>query len=321
MSYQRRTSVYRSNTRSFCLIASLCSAATVIPVARASDHFVCAQGCAFVTVQSAVDSSAQGDTIHIGQGTYFENVLISKRLTLIGAGEDYTVIDGRFRAPVFTLNLGWPAPKTVTLVGMTITHGSGSFGGGIGLNTPDVTSKITKSVVTHNRAQFGGGMAVGSEGSAIVTNCTVARNTAGQRGGGVWVQAPSHVDITGTSFTENISNQDGGGIFIEEGLPDGSISLTNSTLANNTAQRDVGGLINLGGVSGLKTVVVARNSAGRDGGGVAGRRVGLDDVFVIQYTAGADGGGTFGEFPASIHTSIADNHPNNCAGDGGMGCP
>jgi predicted outer membrane repeat protein len=345
-------SAHRAGTRSLCLIAALFSAATAMPVAWAADRFVCAQGCVFVTVQSAVDSSASGDTIHIGKGTYFENVLIDdKSLTLVGAGEDYTAIDGRYRAPVFTLgnvsNLGGPAPKTVILIGMTITHGSGAFGGGIAVNnaildlrisiivsnqatedgggiylgTPTVTHKITRSVITHDRAAFGGGIGVAGETSAILTDCTVARNTAGQRGGGIWVQAPSYVNITGTSVTDNASNQDGGGIFLEGGLPDGFTSLTNSTLANNTATRNGGGLI--GGPASLKGVVIGRNSAGHDGGGIVGggrRGVGLTDVFVIQNTAGDNGGGIFGQAP-SIQTTLADNHPNNCAGGGEPGCP
>ena len=345
------SSTHRAGTRSFRLIAVLLSAATVMPVAWAADRFVCPQGCVFVTVQSAVDSSASGDTIYIGKGTYFENVLIDdKRLSLVGAGENHTVIDGRFRAPVFTLgsssNLG-QAPKTVTLMGMTITHGSGAFGGGVAvinatlelwntivvsnqateqgggvyLITSSGTHKITRSVITQNRAALGGGIAVGGETTALVTDCTVARNTAGQRGGGVWVQAPSFVEITGTSVTDNASDQDGGGMYLDSGLPDGLTSLTSSTLANNTARCDGGGLLGAG-PAGLNRVVIDRNSAGRDCGGIAVVRksVSLTDVFVIQNTAGNNGGGIFGELP-SAHTTLADNHPNNCAGTGEPGCP
>lgn len=48
----------------------------------------------FSTIREAIDSARDGDTILIGPGTYRENLKITKSLTLRGAGQEKTVIEG-----------------------------------------------------------------------------------------------------------------------------------------------------------------------------------------------------------------------------------
>ncbi|MEP4469253.1 MAG: hypothetical protein ABJ060_02910 [Bauldia litoralis] len=49
-----------------------------------------------MSIQEAIDAAAAGDTIHIGAGTFAENLVIDKELTIIGAGEA-TVIQGTLK--------------------------------------------------------------------------------------------------------------------------------------------------------------------------------------------------------------------------------
>ncbi len=49
------------------------------------------QGAKFSKIQDAVDRARPGDIINVTNGTYFENVNITKPLTLMGMGN--TVID------------------------------------------------------------------------------------------------------------------------------------------------------------------------------------------------------------------------------------
>ncbi len=44
------------------------------------------EGCAYTTIQAAVDVALPGDVISITAGTYTENVVIDKPLTFTGAG-------------------------------------------------------------------------------------------------------------------------------------------------------------------------------------------------------------------------------------------
>lgn len=64
--------------------------------ARAATLDVCPSGCSYATIQGAVTAAAAGDTITIAAGTYTltAQILINKPLTIIGAGEDQTIIDG-----------------------------------------------------------------------------------------------------------------------------------------------------------------------------------------------------------------------------------
>jgi hypothetical protein len=60
---------------------------------------VCASGCAFTSIQSAINAASEGATITIGKGTYAENVTVNKPVTLQGSGPQ-TVIEPAISNPV-----------------------------------------------------------------------------------------------------------------------------------------------------------------------------------------------------------------------------
>ena len=269
------------------LIISL-AAAAVAHEASAADLTVCSAGCQHVTIQSAIDSSQPGDIIHIAAGTYFENLLVpNRRLTLLGAGQDLTEINGRNRGSVVTIGAGASdTAQTVSIIGVTITHGHAQFGGGIMVNdgaldlensivtsnsatdngggidlgTFTVPAKIVGTVVAHNRAgAFGGGIAVEVECVAQISNSSITRNTAGQRGGGLWGQGASQTSIQTTTISDNTSQQNGGGLYIETGRPHAALSLANSSVVGNKAV-DGGGIFDAGRLTTTGTIVTGNNA-------------------------------------------------------------
>lgn len=323
----------------FIGLAVALTAASLARQANASDLSVCATGCPLATIQSAIDSSHDGDIIHIGPGVYFENLNIgNERLTLLGAGEDVTQINGRDRASVVTLGAVSAGPeKTVTIFGVTITHGnSKSDGGGIrvlgavldlensivasnqaagdggGISTDNSGSgpnKIIKSMIIHNRAGgLGGGIRAGAEVQTQIANSTISRNTAGLRGGALQAEGASSTTISGTTFSDNTSRQDGGALYLEGGEPRARLTVDGCSFVGNTAARNGGGIIALGHFDVSRTVV-ARNTAGGDGGGIWGG-ASLNDVFVIQNKAGGTGGGIFGTV-TQTNSTVRDNQPND----------
>ena len=52
-------------------------------------------GADYERIQDAIDNATAGDTIRVFNGTYYENVVVNKTVSLVGNGSEVTVIDGR----------------------------------------------------------------------------------------------------------------------------------------------------------------------------------------------------------------------------------
>ncbi len=86
-------------------------AAFGISSAQAATTFtVCASGCNFTTIQPAINAALSGDTISVLAGTYAQQLVIDKNVTLTGAGSGTTII----QAPA-TLSNDPDGTKTVVL--------------------------------------------------------------------------------------------------------------------------------------------------------------------------------------------------------------
>jgi parallel beta-helix repeat protein len=51
-------------------------------------------GLSYSTIQEAINNAADGDTIFVNEGTYYEHVVINKTLSLLGEDVSTTIIDG-----------------------------------------------------------------------------------------------------------------------------------------------------------------------------------------------------------------------------------
>jgi hypothetical protein len=65
----------------------------------ASPKTVCPRNCQFTSIQAAINAASPGDTITIGAGKYYENVVVDRSVTLQGSG-DGTVIYPAVSNPV-----------------------------------------------------------------------------------------------------------------------------------------------------------------------------------------------------------------------------
>jgi hypothetical protein len=202
-------------------------AAPARPARAAGDLYVsktgadaggCSQASPCLTITYAVSQAADGDTIHIGGGTYTEaGIVVNGSLNFIGAGTadppTGTWVDGAGSGRVFLLN---NSGSTSSFSNMVITGGApanyttdnSANGGGI---LAEGALELDNVVLIDNQAYYGGG-AYAVEG-AVVSNSRIESNHAwGDRGadrndllggGGMRIDGPAL--ITGTDFIANVS--------------------------------------------------------------------------------------------------------------------
>ena len=73
----------------------------------------------YIRIQDAIDNASAGSIIFVNNGTYFENIVINKPITLIGENNETTIIDGRRKDDTVTIT-----SKNVILSDFTITNSS-----------------------------------------------------------------------------------------------------------------------------------------------------------------------------------------------------
>ncbi|MCJ2556757.1 MAG: right-handed parallel beta-helix repeat-containing protein [Candidatus Thermoplasmatota archaeon] len=81
------------------------------------------------TIQAAIDAANPGDTVYVFNGTYFENVVVNKTMSLIGESRDATIIDGGGTTRTAHLLASW-----VNISGFTFTGGGGFLDAGVELD-------------------------------------------------------------------------------------------------------------------------------------------------------------------------------------------
>jgi CSLREA domain-containing protein len=318
----------------FILSATMAHAATfnVTKFADTNDG-ACDADCSLREAVIAANADAAADTIELMAGEYILTITgideddsatgdldILNSVTIEGRGQ--AIVNANSIDRVFHIMNSPSAPEpSVIFNGLTITDGSvTSPGGGIyarnstltirnsivntnsgfdggGISIFQSTSEITNSTVRDNLAtqSYGGGVFFG-QSTATITNSTISWNSAPNEGGGVYVSWLSQVSITGSTININNSSSFlslGGGI-----SNDGQVTITSSTISNNTAH--YGGGIYSTGIEGQATITsstISGNTANGDGGGVyvesGFTATNITNSTISGNTANDDGGGVF----------------------------
>ncbi|MEE9507264.1 MAG: NosD domain-containing protein [Thermoplasmata archaeon] len=104
----------------FLLLGIFFSASTILPSAvKGFTLYVGGGGPGnYTVIQEAIDDANSGDIIHVLGGTYTENVVVNKTLSLVGEGSEVTVVDGNASGDVIRV-----IANHVTITGFTITNG------------------------------------------------------------------------------------------------------------------------------------------------------------------------------------------------------
>jgi len=174
----------------------------------------------YSTIQAAINAASMGDTIMVAAGTYYENLVINKKIHIVGAG-DYktkTVIDGGGSGSTVLIS-GIPlkpAMYTMKLEGFYIRNGAGTvvspygkLGGGL-LIVDSTYVIINSCVMVGNSADYGAGAGC-ADSSPRFINCVFWNNDADDYGGGLGNGGSNSV-VVNCVFWSNSAGVSGGGI-------------------------------------------------------------------------------------------------------------
>jgi nitrous oxidase accessory protein NosD len=135
-------------------VALACAAFVLASLAATGSAFamkktVCASKCAFTSIQAAINAAAEGSTITIGKGTYVENVVVNKPLTLEGSGKE-TVIEPAISTPVCSggslcggaaSNIVLVEANNVTIANMKLEGDNPSLTSGVVVGGKDIDAR------------------------------------------------------------------------------------------------------------------------------------------------------------------------------------
>ena len=153
------------------------------------------------------------------------------------------------------------------------------------------TASIDSLTITGGLSNKGG--AVNDNGTLTMVNCVIDGNAATLRGGGgLFVGNTGSLTLSHSTLTNNTSQTNGGGLFVAFS---GAASLSNCTISGNASlgANFGGGGIYSQGTTTLDRCAISGNSAVKNGGGtyVAYGTTTMTNVTVSGNTAAASGGG------------------------------
>jgi autotransporter family porin len=200
------------------------------------------------TIKNATGTVSSGGTVYIANGTYNENnITINKDMTVIGASQSKTVINGTHTNVIFSIS---PEVK-FTISNLTLTEGDHAiynYGGNCTVNNCTFTGNSAGAggaVYTDDAIFYHFGQKFEYAGILNVTGSTFKDNTAttdevtGGLGGAIYNSAS--LTATGSNFTGNMATDDGGAIFNSIGS---NSTIISSKFTNNSATNDGGAIYN-----------------------------------------------------------------------------
>ncbi|MEU2282592.1 hypothetical protein ABZ614_11780 [Streptomyces sp. NPDC013178] len=296
------------------LVASLGVATTAPPAVAQQANTSVACGDAAGLIAAVGRANAHGGVVTLAKRcTYrftddFNNSgnalpLITGKVTIMG--QDSALVRSSHHAAARFRLLTVATGGSLTLRSATVEGGL-IIGNGGGIRNKG-TLRLEHSTVAGNYATGRGGGISNEGGRATLVNSRVLTNVASKPprfigdGGGLNNNASGTLRLTNTTVAGNTADEDGGGI-----LNEGRLIVEGSRIANNEAREDDGGGINTYGHATIRDSTITENWAAMEGGGLANSEDGTVDVqrtSFVSNQAGHDAGAFNNEGTATLKNS------------------
>ncbi len=225
-----------------------------------SVHFACPASAATLTVTTGADSgtgslrqvvaaAADGDTIVFAGVTEVTitggQISSSNRSLVIDGGDGVTITRTAGTGRLLDLNGG--AGDTLELHHLTLTNGSGTYGGAARLNVDedDGVAIVRHCAFIGNTAlgstSFGGGLSMFGHTLVVDSTLFYDNSTQDDDGGGLIAEG-SDTTIINSTFVGNSAAGSGGGLALCTTVGSGTVSVSHSTFLGNDALASGGGL-------------------------------------------------------------------------------
>jgi len=169
----------------------------------------------FDAVQDGIDAVADGGTVYVYDGTYYENVIVNKPIGLTGQDKNSTIIDGQKLGTTIKIEA-----DNVSVDTLTIRNGMYH-----GLNIRNSSNNIINNCISHNNSigiyfeKYDDGLTCGNK----VSNCCVFNNS--------WMGIGIFNFSSNNTIQSSLINNNQVGIIV---CCPGNNTIFNCTVTNNT---------------------------------------------------------------------------------------
>jgi parallel beta-helix repeat protein len=185
-------------------------------------------GANFTTIQAAVDAAQPGDTIFVYNGTYHEDVLLNKSVTLTGEDRNTTIINGTGTKTVVDITSDW-----TNVTDFTITNSKEDFiYAGIRLNKVDNCRILNNNIWSNEAGIYFAGSAYNE-----IRNNNISSNNAY----GLYLEEYQGMS-SNNDIINNIISNNSDGIYMISPVTEES---SNCNIIDNTISENSGGAIKL----------------------------------------------------------------------------
>ncbi|KAK3246847.1 hypothetical protein CYMTET_43627 [Cymbomonas tetramitiformis] len=200
-----------------------------------------------------------------------------------------------------------------------VTQNNAESGAGLAVDNGAALLVSGYSAVSHNRAAFfGGGIWCHHNASVNVHASNITHNRALKDGGGVYSNMDCDLELEDALVAANVADVSGAGVFGSASV----LTLSGCTVERNVAATGSGGGLAVEhslGASLVRSSTIRNNSAESDGGGVdvANATVVLEGCTVEENTAEQSGGGLHLGAAANVTFASGSLRSNRAERDGG----